>query len=143
MKDTRTIFEQLEDALLKWGPGGGGAIAAPFVAGLLKDVSPPLFGFMIGGVAGAGFVYILLRAFFLVGNPHRDRSQRNLPECAPSRLSELYEPDVLVRCECGGVIPILFSQAGSAVRCGSCNILVTLPSLGELRSIAGTERRAG
>lgn len=75
-KETRSVIEQLEDALLKAGPAGGAIIGGLIGAGILKNTAPPIIGFMFGGAAGSVIVYIMLYGFFWCVNPKRDRSKK-------------------------------------------------------------------
>jgi hypothetical protein len=72
-EDERSVLEQLEDALLKVGPGAGGALGGIASAGLLKDKVPTFAAFMLGGVVGGGVMYAVLAGLFRLVNANRDR----------------------------------------------------------------------
>ena len=75
-KERRSVIEQLEDALLRAGPAGGGVIGGFAGAGILRDSAPPLIGFVVGGAIGAVIVYAMLYGFFICLNPKRDRRKK-------------------------------------------------------------------
>lgn len=74
--EQRTVLEQLEDALLKMGPGAGAFIGGLIGVGILKDVSPIFVGFIAGATLGGGLVYAILYGCFLLLNPKRDRRRK-------------------------------------------------------------------
>lgn len=75
-KETRSVIDQLEDAILRAGPAAGGVIGGLAGAGMLRDSAPPVIGFMVGGAAGAVVVYGILYLFFICINPKRDRCKK-------------------------------------------------------------------
>lgn len=71
-----TVFEQLEDALIKIAPGGGAVIGGLAGAGYVQGKYPTIVGFIGGGAISAVAVGVVVYVFFLLLNPKRNRSRR-------------------------------------------------------------------
>jgi hypothetical protein len=71
---SRSILDQLEDALLKIAPAAGGVIGALMMAGALGKTIPVFLAFVLGGAVGGGVVYLGFKLLFRLINPGRDRS---------------------------------------------------------------------
>lgn len=69
-----TYLDQLEDAILKWGPVPGALLTGLISAGIVKDYFHPFIGMVIGGALGGGITYLALSVFFSLVNRKRNRN---------------------------------------------------------------------